>query len=486
MSTFGTFNVAMLGAHGLTDRTIRTWNPTIPRDPRVMVPVVVDALVVRQAGAKWADTLMKRTPSTGDLVPAKDLLPKPFALREETRAPGVYLHWSLPDALTRGTQAAGAQASSPAVPDRWLITRLSPSATTPSRRAMRGWILQAHDDNPQPLDLDTWTEPGVPPAGIKGPLNALGYGDLSWAGFFDNTQNRLAFYDDLKDVKAGPVAYLVCGWYSEPSQDPLGPAAVHSLAEFYARMQELGWALPDGDLDQAQNAAANHVVAAKAVGLPVSTLRAHPAINRMVATSAFDPQSLTFSSAPSWWPQMSILHGSVVGIGWPTNATNVWNPKLAEPVGGPPDPSTIKVAIGNTVTEAMAKLVAVDQNRADETRILEAFQLNALETLNDPDGAAQVDSLLHANAFGSISAGETTETIWQPPTSVNQAAPANPPAPPAGVFSRYQSASNTGIVGGLRGNVNLGAAQLSPIVNKPVRTPAFLNQTQVIAGNLLD
>src|ERR1051326_8339132 len=148
----------MLAAHGLTDRTIRTWNPTIPRDPRVMVPVVVDALVVRQAGAKWADTLMKRTPSTGDLVPAKSLLPKPFALRSETRAPGVYLHWSLPEALTRGTQATGAPASFPAVPDRWLITRLSPLATTPSRRAMRGWILQAHDDNPQPIDLDTWTE----------------------------------------------------------------------------------------------------------------------------------------------------------------------------------------------------------------------------------------------------------------------------------------------------------------------------------------
>jgi len=486
MSTFGTFNVAMLAAHGLTDRTLRTWNPTVPRDPRVMVPVIVDALVVRQPGAKWADTLMKRTPATGDLTPAKDLLPKPFALRDQTRAPGVYLHWSLPDALTRGSQTAGGQASFPTVPDRWLITRLSPSATTPSRRAVRGWILQAHDDNPQPIDLDAWTEPGVPPAGIKAPLNVLGYGDLSWAGFFDNTQNRLAFYDDLKDVKAGPVAYLVCGWYSDPSQDPLGPANVHSLAQFYARLQELGWALPDGDLDRAQNAAGNHVAAARSVGLPVSTPRALPAINRMVAAAAFDPQSLTFSSAASWWPQMSILHGAVVGIGWPASATNVWNPKLGEPVGGPPDPSTIKVAIGNTVTEAMAKLVAVDQNRADETRILEAFQLNALEILNDPDGAAQIDSLLHATTFGSISAGETTETIWQPPTSVNQAAPAKPPAPPAGVFSRYQHASNAGTVGGLHGQVNLSGAQLSPIVTKSVQSPAFLNQTKVISGNLLD
>ncbi len=89
----------------------------------------------------------------------------------------------------------------------------------------------------------------------------------------------------------------------------------------------------------------------------------------------------------------------------------VVDPTVGEPVGGPPDPSSIKVAIGNTVTEAMAKLVAVDQARSDETRILEAFQLNALEALNEPDGAAQVDALLHARAFGSFSGGETTETI---------------------------------------------------------------------------
>lgn len=247
MSGFGSFNVALLAAHGLTDRTIKTWNPTLPRDPRVMAPVVVDALVVRQADAKWANTSMRRTPAAANgTVPAKDLLPKPFTLRE-ARPPGVYLHWALPEALTRGSLTAGAGASFPALPDRWLVTRIYPSAEHADRRAVRSWILQAHDDNPQPIDLDSWMEPGTPPEGIKNPLRALGYGDLSWAGFFDNTQNRLAFYDDLKDIKEGPVAYLVCGWYSDPEQDPTGSATVHSLAEFNARMQELGWALPSGD-----------------------------------------------------------------------------------------------------------------------------------------------------------------------------------------------------------------------------------------------
>src|SRR5260370_4540500 len=271
MSTFRAFNVAMAAAHGLTERTIGSWYAALPRDPRVMVPVQVDALVVRQSGTQWADTLMKRTPAEGDSVPAKDLLPKPFALRDSARARGVYLHWALPDALTRGSQNAADSTSQsadagtlfPAIPERWLVLRISPSPTRADRRGVRGWVLQAHDDKPTPVDLDSWREPGQPPEGLQNPLTALGYGDISWAGFFDSTQNRLSFYDDLQDVPDGPLAYLVCGWYSDPTQDPLGSAQVHSLADFDARMKALGWALPSGDLDESKATAARPLMAPK-------------------------------------------------------------------------------------------------------------------------------------------------------------------------------------------------------------------------------
>jgi hypothetical protein len=509
MSGFGTHNLAMAVAHGITERTVATWHPSLPRDPRVLAPIQVDALVVRQTGAQWADTLMKRTPAgnEGSIVPAKDLLPKPFALRDKQRDRGVYLHWALPDALTRGSQASDGSTSFPAVPDRWLITRISPSATRPDRRAVRGWILQAHDDNPQPMDVDGWREPGKAPDGIKNPLTALGYGDISWAGFFDNTENRLAFYDDLQDVQRGPVAYLVCGWYSDPALDPLGSAAVHSLAQFDARMKELGWALPSGDLDESKAAATNHVVAAHALGLSVVSLQLNANINRFENAAAlggdgelfgFDPQSGTYSTDGSWWPQMTLLHGAVVGIGWPSigwegNPAGVWNPQavdqdindttVTDPVGGPPNPSSVTVAIGNTVTEALARLVAVGQNRPDETRILEAFQLNALNVLNEADGAARVDSLLHANAFGSLPGGETTETIWQPPTSVNQPPPANPPQPDAGVFKRYQHSS---VHLGGQGVLNSGvlAATESTVRTQPVRSTELLKATEIVSGNL--
>jgi len=289
MSTASNINIALAAAHGITDRMVATWYPDLPRDPRVLVPIQVDALVVRQEGSQWALTAMQPAPATGDSVPASSLLPGPFQLRPQPRAAGVYLHWSLPDALTSGNQppseasassgASDANAVFPAVPDRWLVVRLSPSKTHSDRRAVKGWILQSHDRNPAKLDLDGWIEPGKPPAGINNPLTALGWGDLSWAGYFDNTENRLALYDDLSNVVSGPLAYLVCGWYSDPALDPLGPANVTSLSQFNAVMQKLGWTLPDADLQQPKTTATSQVVAARMVGLQVNRLRTNPQLN---------------------------------------------------------------------------------------------------------------------------------------------------------------------------------------------------------------
>ena len=181
---------------------IATWHPELSRDPRVLVPIQVEALVVRQQSGQWAETKMKPTPADGS-VDAASLLPKPFAVSDEVRPKGIYLHWNLPDALMHGTQnppqsdetqsgTSEASAVFPAVPDRWLVVRLSPSPTHADRREVRGWILQAHDQNPTPLDLSNWKEPGKPPDGIQKPLTGLGWGDISWAGYLDNTQNRLA------------------------------------------------------------------------------------------------------------------------------------------------------------------------------------------------------------------------------------------------------------------------------------------------------
>jgi hypothetical protein len=401
----------------------------------------------------------------------KTLLPDPFTDLsaddvKARRAPGAYLHWALPDALTRGAQSAAGTTAFPAVPDRWLIVRLSPSLRFANRRAVRGWVLQAGDETPQPLPLATWKEPEAPPTGRQSPLTALGIGDLSWAGYFDNVQNRLGFYDPLTDVREGPVAYLVCGWYSDPQLDPLGDSQVKSLTDFDAKMARLGWALPDGDLTEAQRRAGSYTIAANSVGLATRAFTTRLALDRVAAQASLaSPAALAQSGQPanlgltgidlqagsyttngSWWPQLTVYHGAVVGIGWPGlgwpgNPTGVYqapplidDPTALQEEGGPPAASAIHVVVGNTMTEALARLVAQKGDATDEARILEAFQLGLLPELDKPDGAAQIDTFLHASAFGSLPGDTSTEVIDEPPQSVNQAPPANPPQPGPGVF----------------------------------------------------
>jgi hypothetical protein len=110
-------------AHDFTISAVNTWNPNIARSPRVLVPIEVTALAVRTAGAAWADCKMSAPPSgagEANQASAVDLLPAPFKNLDTPRPVGVYLHWAVPDALTRGTvSATDPETKFPALPDRW-------------------------------------------------------------------------------------------------------------------------------------------------------------------------------------------------------------------------------------------------------------------------------------------------------------------------------------------------------------------------------
>jgi len=419
-------------AHDLSPRAIATWSPHVARTPRMLVPVQLDALVVRPGEARGFANLHMTPPATGTDVDAADLLPAPFTdLLPAGRAPGVYLHWALPDALTRGSQGADGQVAFPPVPDRWLILRLAPSSD-PSRRAVRGWVLNAWDETPIAHDLATWVEPGVPTDQPPPTLNALGHGDFAWAAIYDNVENRLGFHDPLGDVSAGPVAYLVCGWFASTAYDPLGDPAVRSLADFHARIDTLRWKLATADLQQAVAHAQAHLKAAFDVGLyqPRGSfdLLGEPTTPRV-------NEAGEVATEGAFWPRATLYHGSVVGIGWPTPA---WpgHPKglLGGEVGGPPQPGAVQVALGNTAAEALAALVARRNAAPGEARVLEAFQLHALSELDAPDGRARLDQRLHAAAFGALVGPSTAEDQRQPGTPVTPT-PAPPGSPGPGIFA---------------------------------------------------
>jgi hypothetical protein len=514
-------------ANGLDPRLAATWHPDLPRTPRVLVPIQVDALVVRVEGGTWADCRMRDPdPANEATIEAGALLPRPFTDLDQPRPRGVHLHWALPDGLTRGIGATPPDdatpgdpaglggATFPAVPDRWLVLRIGGRAgRSLSRRAVAGWVIEAGGVAPKVTPLDAWIEPGPDatrptseaPGGDPGnrprkALTALGNGDPAWAAYYDNVTDRLAFHDALDGVAEGPLAYLVCGWYGDPARDVLGDA-ITSLAAFEARIQELGWELPAGSYGQAARAY-DRIRTATLVGLETREAMAMPAMRAVLdqaGGASYDvARSLDFvggaQAAPigrdgkpvggyhrivdSWWPKYTLLHGGVVGIGWPAAGIPVAPAGLlggGDQVGGPPPAGNVRVAIGHSMTDALAALFAANNHSPDEARVLEAALLGAADQLDEADAAARVDVRVHAASFGALPGGSDSETIQQTPPAPAPGAPQPDPgatdpgifrdklpkAPPAGTGGKGGHLLGTGIVNSeLRANAKIAGVKV--------------------------
>lgn len=275
---------------GTTAEVIATWDGDLLREPRVCVPIDVQALVVPRTGAAGTEGV----PLVGPLSPgsgtgegggldgaaAHDAVtgPPPFA-PPQPRKPGVHLHWAMPDSLLRGaladpTGTARPPADGPsgeggglgmaALPDRWLVLRLLAPADGAGPAVARGWVLDAATG--RSWDLPAWTgdaaagadqvagTPSVPPEGLTG---AAG-GTLTWTAGYDAAARRFAFHDPGEDLAAdvtlggalpgGPegerATYLVLGWWSHEELDPLDE--IRGTAGLDRRLAELGWRLQPG------------------------------------------------------------------------------------------------------------------------------------------------------------------------------------------------------------------------------------------------
>ena len=441
--------LAMAVTTGVTNRTIATWQPATPRDPRVLVPIELDVLMVRTAGGAWADCGMRVPADTGKTIDASSMLPPPFQELKTTRPAGAYLHWALPDALN-AAQQTGTTLNATAIPDRWLVLRIYPSPTTPNRRTIKGWVLKSGLQTPTVTELDKFIEDNQL-SDAKKPLTPLGHGDLAWQAYYDNVVNRLGFYDSLSDVSQGPVAYLVCGWYADLTLDPLGNTNIRSLAEFDSAMQGFSWEIqqqpPNNTYTESVHTATETQIANAGVGLntqlsSVAQAMRTQAFNARVyqrVDPATTPAGPPYVTDGAWWPQNTLFHGSCLGIGWPGlgwpgNAQGL----LSGESGGPPSVDKINVAVGETIVEAMTTLIANATGSSKEARILEAFQLGVLAELDQPDGQAQLESVVHTAAFGSIPGGNVTERVWQPPTGPEPVSPPSDAAIDPGRFARYQ------------------------------------------------
>ncbi len=242
----------------------------------LIVPIDVRALCVSQydntqssqsfAGATLDFT---RLPYKGGDTPRPSISCEDTILRSMNRQPykklgaGAHLHWSLPRALTKGNDTA-TELEFPTLPNRWLVTRV----VTHPEWEERSWVIESDHLNPsedqgainslavddatpyryigRAVDLWDWEEQ-TPAEGLydlaHSHLHAVQTGEPIFAAYYPNCMNIFGFHDDLEDV-SGDVSlmYVVTGWFSDPSLDPLHDNL--TLAEIE---QRLGWLAESSD-----------------------------------------------------------------------------------------------------------------------------------------------------------------------------------------------------------------------------------------------
>src|SRR5215211_1443632 len=266
---------------GLSAAKAKTWSSTLARDPRLLVPIDVEALVVAQGDAEArADIAVRllRAPDTpGETFTSTTERAAPPFTDGPARAPGVYLHWALPDGLTAGRTTDGTdpdgQLNLRPLPNRWLVVRLEGDAP----RTTTAWVIES--DRGRRVTLADWTEgsgvgDGRTPELDPATLTAVTGGDPAWAAVFDNVEDRFGMYDDLNGAHGDQFSYVVIGWYSRAELDPIHGAG--DLTSFSSRLRELKWTVDETKLAAVFAGAQSRADSLDVLGLAKPSLLASP------------------------------------------------------------------------------------------------------------------------------------------------------------------------------------------------------------------
>jgi hypothetical protein len=138
----------------------------------------------------------------------------------------------------------------PQLPDRWLVVRTWPSASSSTPKA-KAWVVES--DTLSVSTLNAWHSLGA--AAESDEMTAVGpaNGDPTWTVTYDNAERRFTFHDDVESGVSGPLDYLVTGWYSDKTRDPLWSTSSMEKVAWYEMIKELGWFVDSQSIEAAVN-----------------------------------------------------------------------------------------------------------------------------------------------------------------------------------------------------------------------------------------
>jgi hypothetical protein len=415
---------------------LHNYDRFLVREPRLLVPIDVQALVVR-AGANDTEPMLALPFRDGkaDLPPVE--LDDPGA----PRPPGVHLLWSLPAALGRGKlvddplapgDPTRRQLQLPVLPDRWVVLRLAvPSGA--AQPLVTGWVVEADAGTVTPLPDWPTVRTNTAQAGPPIPLAQLNVhaGGTSWTQCYDAAQGRFSLHDPLTDLagvqlEGDAVGYVVAGWWSDSANDPLD--GVGTDAGYRQRLAQLGWNDPDHPSSDAsrRDAADDRYRAATTFGLDApqrytQPLRpqasTHTALAKASGSGQVAPEAEVLRPATSGFLSEVITAGLLPPA--PTRTTLLHGRLHGVPVSGAPAPDSrpasdaLRVVLGSATPDLAATVAAAgtgmgaadaDAQRAAE-RLLAAFSGGLIMHIGEADAWADIAEYEHAHAYGSLPGG---------------------------------------------------------------------------------
>ncbi|MGE0879551.1 MAG: hypothetical protein AB7L13_12090 [Acidimicrobiia bacterium] len=389
--------------------TLSTWDPALPRDKRILVPIDVQAFVVAQSGGE-------------PTVPIRGFAPDPEPFAGGTvRAPGVHLHWAMPDSLLVGKESADhTRLDLPPLPDRWVVVRaLLPIGV--SRALTTGWVIDAVTGTVESLATFSGTFAPAPADAVRfEPLDGGFGGSLLWTSSYEASSGRFAIHDRLDDLdKLKDVAprgfhgahavYTVCGWWSQAAQDPL--AASRGVGDLDRRLADLGW-LVVHDADDAAAEADDPKITRWMDTIGFDRPSTDPPVEIMIGDTK---QTLVYEGVqPNVALPVEKVSKVVVGRKQPSYSTLVHGAVLGVPVDGSsgkaddrPSPGELSIALGLDVDDVVAAFGADalglgDDARASAERLVAAFAGSLLDRLSSADGLSELAEREHAEGFWSF------------------------------------------------------------------------------------
>jgi hypothetical protein len=425
---------AALSQLGGVAADLTNYDKFLVREPRLLVPVDVQALVVR-AGSNDTEPMLRLPFRDGDTPPP----PADLADDGTPRPPGVHLLWSVPAALARGKLVDDPQAPGdttrrllqlPVLPDRWAVLRLTVVAGSPLP-LVTGWVIEADagtitmlEDWPTVTTNTVTVLPEIPHAQLTAHV-----GGTSWTQSYDAALGRFALHDSLVDlagteVEGDALTYLVAGWWSQVTEDPLN--GVGTDIGYRQRLAELGWNDPDHpspDASRRDEATSRYRTAktfgmatpqrytqaaaagsGKAAATTVGSGLVAPAAKMLnPAISGFLHDAITAAALPPAPTRSTLLHGRLHGVplnGAPTTESRPTEDALRVVLGSNTPDLAASVAVAGT------GLGTADQDaRRGAERLLAAFSAGLIMRIGETDAWADIAEYEHAHGFASLPGG---------------------------------------------------------------------------------